>query len=681
MNENTINPFLIKKYNTPHNTLPFDSIKLEHYEPAIDKGIEEELAEIDKIVGNTEKPDFENTIAALDKSGETLEKVTNMLGNMLNAESTDELQELAQKVMPKLTEHSNNISLNERLFERVKAVKDNADNENLTGEQRMLVDKYYKSFVRGGALLDKEQKQQYRELTENLSLLTLTFEQNSLKDKNDFELHITDRKCLEGLPESLLNLAAEKAAAKGLDGWLFTLDAPCYVPFMKYAADRELRKELYMGYNTISNRDNLYNNTEIVRHIVNTRIKIANLLGFKTFADYVLDNRMAENSANVYELLYKLKDSYKPVAEKETETIHTFARERDGITDLMPWDWSYYSEILRKQKYDFDEEKLREYFELDKVIDGVFGLATRLYGITFRESKEIPVYNKDVRSFEVYDENGEYLAVLYTDFYPRPTKQSGAWMTEFKGQWIENGEDSRPHISLVMNFNPPTEGKPALLNHSELNTFLHEFGHALHGMLSKVTYRSLSGTSVYRDFVELPSQIMENFSVEKDFLNTFACHYTTGEKLPETEIDKIKAAENFNAGYACIRQVSFGLLDMAWHTLSREFEGDVEEFEKNAFAEVALLPQIKGTCMSTQFGHIFSGGYAAGYYGYKWAEVLDADAFSLFKKNGIFDKATATSFRNNILSKGGSEHPMGLYVRFRGRKPTIDALLRRNGII
>lgn len=681
MNENTINPFLIKKYNTPHNTLPFDSIKLEHYEPAIDKGIEEELAEIDKIVGNTEKPDFENTIAALDKSGGTLEKVTNMLGNMLNAESTDELQELAQKVMPKLTEHSNNISLNERLFERVKAVKDNADNENLTGEQRMLVDKYYKSFVRGGALLDKEQKQQYRELTENLSLLTLTFEQNSLKDKNDFELHITDRKCLEGLPESLLNLAAEKAAAKELDGWLFTLDAPCYVPFMKYAADRELRKELYMGYNTISNRDNLYNNTEIVRHIVNTRIKIANLLGFKTFADYVLDNRMAENSANVYELLYKLKDSYKPVAEKETETIRTLARERDGITDLMPWDWSYYSEILRKQKYDFDEEKLREYFELDKVIDGVFGLATRLYGITFRESKEIPVYNKDVRSFEVYDENGEYLAVLYTDFYPRPTKQSGAWMTEFKGQWIENGEDSRPHISLVMNFNPPTEGKPALLNHSELNTFLHEFGHALHGMLSKVTYRSLSGTSVYRDFVELPSQIMENFSVEKDFLNTFACHYITGEKLPETEIDKIKAAENFNAGYACIRQVSFGLLDMAWHTLSREFEGDVEEFEKNAFAEVALLPQIKGTCMSTQFGHIFSGGYAAGYYGYKWAEVLDADAFSLFKENGIFDKATATSFRNNILSKGGSEHPMDLYVRFRGRKPTIDALLRRNGII
>lgn len=681
MNENTINPFLIKKYNTPHNTLPFDSIKLEHYEPAIDKGIEEELAEIDKIVGNTEKPDFENTIAALDKSGETLEKVTNMLGNMLNAESTDELQELAQKVMPKLTEHSNNISLNERLFERVKAVKDNADNENLTGEQRMLVDKYYKSFVRGGALLDKEQKQQYRELTENLSLLTLTFEQNSLKDKNDFELHITDRKCLEGLPESLLNLAAEKAAAKGLDGWLFTLDAPCYVPFMKYAADRELRKELYMGYNTISNRDNLYNNTEIVRHIVNTRIKIANLLGFNTFADYVLDNRMAENSANVYELLYKLKDSYKPVAEKETETIRTLACERDGITDLMPWDWSYYSEILRKQKYDFDEEKLREYFELDKVIEGVFGLATRLYGITFRESKEIPVYNKDVRSFEVYDENGEYLAVLYTDFYPRPTKQSGAWMTEFKGQWIENGEDSRPHISLVMNFNPPTEGKPALLNHSELNTFLHEFGHALHGMLSKVTYRSLSGTSVYRDFVELPSQIMENFSVEKDFLNTFACHYITGEKLPETEIDKIKAAENFNAGYACIRQVSFGLLDMAWHTLSRKFEGDVEEFEKNAFAEVALLPQIKGTCMSTQFGHIFSGGYAAGYYGYKWAEVLDADAFSLFKKNGIFDKATATSFRNNILSKGGSEHPMDLYVRFRGRKPTIEALLRRNGII
>lgn len=681
MNENTTNPFLVKNYNTPHNTLPFNLIGIEHYEPAIEEGIKEEMDEINRIIENTEKPDFENTIAALDKSGETLEKVTNMLGNMLNAESTDELQELAQKVMPRLTEHSNNISLNEKLFERIKAVKDNAENENLNGEQKMLVDKYYKSFVRNGALLDEKQKEQYRQLTEQLSLLTLTFEQNSLKDKNDFTLHITDSSQIEGLPEGLISMAAANASANGMEGWLFTLDAPCYVPFMKYCRNRELRKEMYMGYNTVSNRDNIYNNSEIVRHIANLRIEVANLLGYKTYADYVLDNRMAENSSNVYNLLNKLKDSYMPVAEKETETIAALASERDGITDLMPWDWSYYSEILRKEKYDFDEEKLREYFELDKVIEGVFGLATRLYGITFRESTEIPVYHKDVRSFEVFDENGEYLAVLYTDFYPRPTKQSGAWMTEFKGQWMENGKDSRPHVSLVMNFNPPTDGKPALLNHSELNTFLHEFGHALHGMLSKVTYRSLSGTSVYRDFVELPSQIMENFAVEKDFLNTFARHYITGEVMPESEIAKIKAAENFNAGYACIRQVSFGLLDMAWHTLTEDFTGNVEEFEKEAFKPVSLMPQIAGTCMSTQFGHIFSGGYAAGYYGYKWAEVLDADAFSVFKENGIFDKATAASFRNNILSKGGSEHPMDLYIRFRGKKPTIDALLKRNGII
>lgn len=681
MNENTTNPFLVKNYNTPHNTLPFNLIGIEHYEPAIEEGIKEEMDEINRIIENTEKPDFENTIAALDKSGETLEKVTNMLGNMLNAESTDELQELAQKVMPRLTEHSNNISLNEKLFERIKAVKDNAENENLNGEQKMLVDKYYKSFVRNGALLDEKQKEQYRQLTEQLSLLTLTFEQNSLKDKNDFMLHITDSSQIEGLPEGLISMAAANASANNMEGWLFTLDAPCYVPFMKYCRNRELRKEMYMGYNTVSNRDNIYNNSEIVRHIANLRIEVANLLGYKTYADYVLDNRMAENSSNVYNLLNKLKDSYMPVAEKETETIAALASERDGITDLMPWDWSYYSEILRKEKYDFDEEKLREYFELDKVIEGVFGLATRLYGITFRESTEIPVYHKDVRSFEVFDENGEYLAVLYTDFYPRPTKQSGAWMTEFKGQWMENGKDSRPHVSLVMNFNPPTDGKPALLNHSELNTFLHEFGHALHGMLSKVTYRSLSGTSVYRDFVELPSQIMENFAVEKDFLNTFARHYITGEVMPESEIAKIKAAENFNAGYACIRQVSFGLLDMAWHTLTEDFTGNVEEFEKEAFKPVSLMPQIAGTCMSTQFGHIFSGGYAAGYYGYKWAEVLDADAFSVFKENGIFDKATAASFRNNILSKGGSEHPMDLYIRFRGKKPTIDALLKRNGII
>lgn len=674
------NPFFQKDFYTPHNTIPFDKIDLSHYEPAIEKGMEEEKEEINQIVNNPDEPTFHNTIEMLDKSGSLLELVTTVLGNMLNAECPDELHEIAQRVMPKLSKHSNDIALNENLFKKIKTVKENVCNTDLTNEQEMLVEKYYKSFVRNGALLEEHDKSLYREYTEQLSVLSLKFEQNNLKDKNRYELNITDEKDLDGIPENIRNIAKEKAKEKNHTGWTFTLDAPLYIPFMKYSTKRDLRKQLYLAYNTICTQGE-YSNNYIIKEIVNLRRKIANLLGYNTFADYVLDNRMAENTENVYHLLNELKDRYTPKAKEETKAVAETAKELDGIEEIMPWDWAYYSEILRKKKHNLDDEKLREYFELNSVINGVFGLANKLYGIKFKENNDIPKYHKDVKCYEVYDKDDTFLAILYTDFYPRATKQSGAWMTEFKEQWKDGNQNSRPHVSLVMNFTPSVEGKPSLITHSELNTFLHEFGHALHGMLSNVTYKSLSGTNVYRDFVELPSQIMENFATEKEFLNTFAKHYKTGDFIQEQDIENIKNAENFNVGYACLRQVSFGLLDMAWHTIDKDFNGDVESFEKDIFKQTSLLPQINATCMSTQFGHIFSGGYAAGYYGYKWAEVLDADAFSLFKEHGIFNKETANSFRENILSKGGSEHPMDLYIKFRGKKPTIEALLKRNGII
>ena len=485
---------------------------------------------------------------------------------------------------------------------------------------------------------------------------------------------------LAGIPDSIRALAADKARDKGVDGWIFTLDGPMYVPFMRYAANRELRRRMYFAYNTISAKGDELDNKETVRRIANLRRKVAGMLGYGTFADYVLANRMAECSANVYSMLGQLTDNYMPLAQDEHGRVKALARETDGLDDVMPWDWSYYSEKLRKREYDLDEEEVKEYFELGSVIRGVFGLATRLYGLTFKENAAIPVYAPDVKAFEVFDGDGRFMAVLYTDFHPRATKQSGAWMTEYRSQWRDVAGDHRPHVSLVMNFNPPTEGKPSLLTHDEVNTFLHEFGHALHGMLSDVTYRSISGTSVYRDFVELPSQFMENYGTESGFLDTFARNYRTDEPMPESLVAKIKKAENFNVGYACTRQISFAALDMAWHDRHEDFTGDVEQYEKQVFARYVVLPQVEGTMMSTQFGHIFSGGYAAGYYGYKWAEILDADAFSKFKENGIFDRATAQSFRDNILSRGGAEHPMALYVKFRGRKPTVDALLKRNGI-
>lgn len=680
---NVSNPFF-EKYDTPHGTTPFDQIKTEHYEPAILEGIRRQAAEIDAITGNSQAATFENTVLAYEQSGELLSRVITVFGNLRSAETNDELQEIAQKMIPLLSEHSNNISLNEKLFERIKAVYDRKDELSLTPEQEKLLENAYNGFVRHGANLQGEARETYRNLTRELSSLTLQFSENNLKEVNNYRLVLTDRAQLDGLPESAVEAAAETAKEKGVEGWMFTLHAPSYIPFMTYAANRELRRELYMAYNTKCSRPGSeYDNQEIVRKLVNLRMAIAQLLGYDNYAEYTLKERMAETADAVYKLLDDLLEAYTPVAKKEYEEVQALARKEQGEDfTVMPWDWSYYSNKLKDEKFSIDEEMLRPYFELDKVKEGVFGLATKLYGITFKKNPDIPVYHRDVDAYEVFDTDGSYLAVLYTDFHPREGKRAGAWMTEYKGQWIDQqtGENSRPHVSVVMNFTKPTANKPALLTYNEVTTLLHEFGHALHGMFANSTYESLSGTNVYWDFVELPSQIMENFGIEKDFLNTFARHYQTGEALPEELIRRMVDASNFNVAYACLRQVSFGLLDMAWYTRNTPFEGDVKAYEQAAWARAQILPVVPETCMSTQFSHIFAGGYSAGYYSYKWAEVLDADAFYLFKQKGIFNREVAESFRRHILSKGGTEHPMALYKRFRGQEPTIDALLIRNGI-
>lgn len=679
---NAQNPFF-EKYTTPYGTVPFDKIKTEHYEPAIREGIRQQAAEIDAIVNNPEAPTFANTILAYEKSGKLLDRVTTVFGNLRSAETNDDLQTLAQEMMPLLSEHSNNISLNEELFKRVKAVYNQKEQLNLTPEQTKLLENIYDGFIRRGANLQGEAKKQYRQLTKELSSLTLQFSENNLKEINNYQLVLTDKAQLAGLPESAIAAAAETAKEKGVEGWVFTLQAPSYIPFMTYADNRDLRHELYMAYNTKCTHNNEYNNIDIVKKLVNTRMAIAQLLGYENFAQYTLKKRMAEDSDAVYNLLNQLLEAYTPTAKKEYQEVQELARQEQGAEfTVMPWDWSYYSNKLKDKKFNINEEMLRPYFELEKVKEGVFGLATRLYGITFKKNIDIPVYHKDVDAYEVLDKDNKTLAILYTDFHPRTGKRAGAWMTEYKGQWIDEktGENSRPHVSIVMNFTKPTGNKPALLTFDEVETFLHEFGHSLHGMFANSTYESLSGTSVYWDFVELPSQIMENFAIEKEFLNTFAQHYQTDEKLPEELIKRLVDASNFNAAYACLRQVSFGLLDMAWYTRNTPFEGDVKEYEQQSWAKAQILPVVKDACMSTQFSHIFAGGYSAGYYSYKWAEVLDADAFSLFKQKGIFNREVAESFRNNILSKGGTEHPMILYKRFRGQEPTIDALLIRNGI-
>ena len=680
-----VNPFFLP-YDTPHYTVPFDRITLADYEEAMMEGIRREDEQIEKIINNPDEPTFENTIIPEDEVKgrkhyyDLLSRVESVFFNMLSAETNDEMDALAQKMSPILTKHGNDVSLNPKIFERVKYVYEH--HGELTPEENCLLEKSYEGFVRSGALLDEAGKDRLRKLTEEASMLSLQFSQNVLKENKAYTLHITDEQQLDGLPNTAREAAHEAAKEHGLKGWVFTLDAPSYGPFMMYSTQRELRKELYMARNTLCIKDNDTNNLELCKRLINLRREMAQLLGYDTFADYVMKHRMATKVENVYKLLNDLIEAYKPKAIEEREEVEALAKEEEGAAFKMePWDLAFYSQLLKKKKYDLDPEMLRPYLELGNVIKGVFGLATRLYGITFKENKDIPVYHPDVKPYEVYDKDGSYLAVLYVDFHPRKGKRDGAWMTEFQGQWIErDGTNVRPHASLVMNFSKPTEDKPALLRLGEVETFLHEFGHSLHGIFANTRFESLSGTNVWWDFVELPSQFMENFAVEKEFLRTFAFHYQTGEPIPDELIEKVIASRNYGAATACLRQVSFGLLDMAYYTHKEEFTEDIISFEKKAWAPAIIDEQRMDTCMTVQFSHIMAGGYAAGYYSYKWAEVLDADAFSVFKKEGIFNQATAQRFRDNILSRGGTEHPMTLYKRFRGQEPTIDALKARDGL-
>ena len=687
MSENK-NPFF-EPYGTPHDTVPFDRIKLEHFEEAFMEGIRRDNEQIEKMINNPEKPTFDNTIINTEEDEgyyNLLSRVSTVFFNLLSAETNDDMDALAQKMQPILTQHSNDIRLNPKLFERIRFV--HLHHRKLTPEEKMLLDNCYEGFVRSGALLDEAGKERLRQLTEEASMLSLQFSQNLLKEQKAFTLDITDEAQLDGLPETAREAAALAAKEQGKQGWVFTLDYPSFSPFMTYSTQRELRKQLYMARNTLCTHENSENNLEICKRLINLRREIAQLLGYKTYADYVLKRRMASNARSVYRLLDDLIDAYKPTAIKERDELRKLAHK--DVDKMKPWDSGFYSHKLQMKKYNLDAEMLRPYFELRNVINGVFGLANRLYGITFKENKDIPVYHPDVKAYEVFDKDGSYLAVFYADFHPRKGKQGGAWMTEYQGQpWEMNGEKGktmiikenvRPHVSVVMNLTKPTEDKPALLTLGEVETFLHEFGHSLHGMFANTRFESLSGTNVWWDFVELPSQFMENYAIEKEFLRTFAFHYQTGEPLPDELIQRIVKSRNFMAATACLRQVSFGLLDMAYYTKKDEFKDDIIPFEKKAWKKAILGEQLPDTCMTVQFSHIIAGGYAAGYYSYKWAEVLDADAFSVFKKHGIFDPKTAQSFRDNILSKGGTEHPMTLYKRFRGGEPTIDALLKRNGI-
>ncbi len=632
-----VNP-LMSDFKTPHGTVPFNQIELSDYIPAVEAGIKNGLSEVDAICNNRATPDFENTIVALEHSGKDLDRVLNVFFPLSSAMTSDEMMDISMKLMPMLSDYSTTISLNPRLWEKVKYVWDNKDLYNLDPEDQMLLKTTYDSFARNGALLVGDDRETYRRLSAEISELTTRFSQNVLKELNTYEIWL-GKDDLSGLPESLIESASLAAKEKGRDGdYLFTLAQPTYVAFMKYSDRRDLREKFYKMYSS-RNTSGEYSNLEVLKNIASKRLQLANLLGFNTYADYALENTMAQTPGNVYNLLNELRDAYRPAQQKEFAELSEFASKNAGSSiELKPWDYSYYSNKLKSEKYDYDEEALRPYFELNNVIGGVFGLATKLYGLTFTENKEIPVYHPDVKAFEVKDENGEYLGVIYTDFFPRESKSPGAWMTEFKSQWINpDGSNSRPHVSIVMNFTKPTESKPSLLTPYEVETFLHEFGHSLHGLLSNTKYSSLSGTNVYRDFVELPSQFNENYLTQKDFLDSFARHYETGAPIPQEYIDKIVASSQFGAAYACLRQLNFGLLDMAWHSITNPVEDPVA-FEIEAGKSVQMFDPIEGTMMSPQFSHIFAGGYAAGYYSYKWAEVLDADAFAKFLENGIFDK-------------------------------------------
>lgn len=673
------NPFF-SPFQTPHSSIPFGSISLQDIREALEEGMKREKDEIEKIISNPESPTFENTVVPFANSGSLLEVACTVMYNLSSAETTDELDELTMSMAPVLAQHSSDIMLNERLYERIKHVYQTASLD--TDEDKMLLDKTYEAFERSGATLDDKGKKRFREISSELSVLTTQFSQNHLHDTNSFQLHLTEREQVDGLPESQLKQASKEASDRGLQGWVITLKAPSYVPFMTYADNRALREQLYRAYNTQCIHGDAADNTENVRKIVSLRLELAQLLGYKTYAEYALKRRMAEKPENVYSLLQQLLASYKHPAEAEVNEVLQFAKQSEGEDFvLQPWDFAYWSHKLKLANYNLDAEMLRPYLELSAVRRGIFELATKLYGITFRRSQDIPVYHPDVEAFEVLDKDGSYLAILYLDFHPRKGKQSGAWMTSYKEQWTESdGTDSRPHVSVVMNLTKPTADHPALLTLGEVSTFLHEFGHALHGIFARTKYKALSGTNVYWDFVELPSQIMENFADEPEFLKSFARHYVSGELIPEELIERVRRAKTFQAAYSCVRQLSFGLLDMAYYDRVEPLRDDIREFERRAWSSTQLLPYLPEACMSVQLGHIMSGGYAAGYYSYKWAEVLDADAFSLFRENGIFDPVTAQRFRDCILSQGGTKHPMQLYQSFRGRKPSIEALLKRDGI-
>ena len=673
------NPFFNKRYNTPHEVPPFDQIKFEHYKPAMMEGMRLETEAIEALCNNPEEPTFENTI--MPKTGEMLENVTSVFFNLLSACNTPEMEELSQKMAPLLSEHSNRITMNERLFQRIKHVWEKRN--ELDAEQQILMEKIYDGFLRTGANLPKEKKEELAELRTKLSQLSLQFSQNELHDTNAWTMHLTSEEELDGLPESAVAAARQEAEARGLEGWVITLQAPSYGPFMQYSRRRDLREKVYRAMNSICTHENENNNFENVRQLVNLRQQLAQVMGHKTYADFVLERRMAKDVAHVTDLMDKLLEAYRPVAEKEVAEIEQLAKEKEGENFvLQPWDFSHYGYLLKMQRYNIDSEMLRPYLRLEKVQEGVFGLATRLYGITFEHAADIPVYHPDVVAYRVKDTDGTFLAVLLADFHPRANKQSGAWMTTYREQWVEDktGENVRPIVSIVMNFTKPTKERPALLTLGEVETFLHEFGHALHAIFSQVKYEALSCTNVYWDFVELPSQFMENYATEPEFLATFAYHYQTGEPMPEELIRRIRESRNFQCGYACCRQVSFCLLDMAYYTLSTPLTQDIRSFESQAWERAMVLKTLDDSCMSVRFGHIMSGGYSAGYYSYKWAEVLDADAFSVFQQEGIFNTDTAARFRREILSRGCSEHPMTLYKNFRGEEPGIDALLHRNGI-
>ena len=673
----TTNP-LLAQWETPHATPPFSKIELAHYEPAFEAAIACQRAEIDAIVNNPAKPTFGNTIAALERSGELLGRIEGVFYNLLSADTSDEMQEIALRVQPKLTELSNDISLNPELFARVKAVYEHPGC-CLKKDDKKLLEDTYKSFARNGAALSDADKELYRQYTSKLSALTLQFGQNALAATNAFALNITDPKQVAELPAFVKEGMAADAKARGEKGWTVTLQAPSYVPFVTYSSNRALKEKLWRAYNSRA-LGGQYDNTEIVRKIANTRLKIANLLGYKCYADYVLERRMAKDTPTVEAFLEELLAATKEHADRECRTVSDYAAKLGFEGELMPWDWGYYSQKYRDAEYALNDEVVKPYFQLENVKKGVFLLANKLYGLNFTPNPEIDVYHPDVTAYDVTDEKGRFMAVLYLDFFPRASKRSGAWMTEYRGTKIVDGEETRPLVSLVMNFTKPTGEKPSLLTFDEVETFLHEFGHSLHGMLAEGRYESQTGTSVYRDFVELPSQIMENWATEKEFLDLWAVHYRTGEPIPAEIVERIVAAKNFLAAYGNVRQLPFGMTDMAWHTIAEPYEGDVVAFERASMAPTQVLPAVDGTAMAPAFSHIFSGGYAAGYYGYKWAEVLEADAFSLFKEKGIFNREVSGSFRDNVLSKGGTEDPMDLYVRFRGHKPETRALIEKMGL-